>query len=142
MKQKIILTGCHGLIGKKVINYLKKYNVVGLDIKDGVNLNEESSVSKLMKKYKDYDYLVNLHGINDHIKDKRKVSSKIMDLKTFDKYFHTNVYSNYLTNILFIKNSKKPKGIINFASQYAVQAPKHFIYKRPKNHFMLLVSSQ
>ena len=34
-----------------------------------------------MKKYKDYDYLVNLHGINDHIKDKRKVSSKIMDLK-------------------------------------------------------------
>ena len=93
MKQKIILTGCHGLIGKKVFNYLKKkYNVVGLDIKDGVNLNEESSVSKLMKKYKDYDYLVNLHGINDHIKDKRKVSSKIMDLKTFDKYFHTNVY--------------------------------------------------
>lgn len=137
MKQKIILTGCRGLIGKKVFNYLKKkkYNVIGLDIKDGVNLNDESFVNKIMKKNKDCDYLINLHGINDHVKIKRKDSSEVMDLKTFNKYFHTNVYSNYLTNILFIKNSKKPKGIVNFASQYAVQAPKHFIYSRPKNLF-------
>jgi|MGYP003948864271 3-oxoacyl-[acyl-carrier protein] reductase len=136
MKKKIILTGYRGLIGKKVFNYLKKnYNVIGLDIKDGVNLSDASSVNKIMKKHKDYNYLINLHGINDHIKIKKKDSSEIMDLKTFDKYFHTNVYSNYLTNILFIKNSKKPKGIINFASQYAAQAPKHFIYKRPKNLF-------
>jgi NAD(P)-dependent dehydrogenase (short-subunit alcohol dehydrogenase family) len=137
MKQKIILTGYRGLIGKKIFNFLKKknYKVVGLDIKDGHDLTDVSFVSKIMKNYKNYDYLVNLHGVNDHIENKKLYGSEPKDLKIFDRYFHTNVYSNYLTNIFFIKNAANPKGIVNFASQYAIQAPKHFIYKRPKNIF-------
>ena len=101
----------------------------------GNDLADVSFVGKIMKKYKNYDYLVNLHGVNDHVENKKLYSYEPKDLKIFDRYFHTNVYSNYLTNILFIKNATNPKGIVNFASQYAIQAPKHFIYKRPKNIF-------
>ena len=46
-----------------------------------------------------------------------------------------NVFSVYLTNIKFIKNCKLAKGIVNFASLYAIMSPKHYLYKRPKNIF-------
>jgi len=137
MKSKIIITGAEGLIGKKIFQYLKSkgYHVVGIDLKNGFNLNNNLEVKNLMRKYKSYEYLINLHGLNDHVDKNRKSITKMNEKEIFDKYFHANVYSNYLTNLYFIKNMKKPKGIINFASQYAVQSPRHYIYDKPKNIF-------
>jgi len=137
MKSKIIITGAKGLIGKKIFQYLKSkgHHLVGIDLKDGDDLSNSLEVKKLMNEYKNFEYLINLHGFNDHVDKSKKSVIKLDEKEIFDKYFHSNVYSNYLTNLHFIKCMKKPKGIINFASQYAVQSPKHYIYDKPKNVF-------
>ena len=54
--KKILITGSKGLIGKKVLNYLKKKNeVFGLD-KHNINLSNENEVKKFFKKNNDFDY--------------------------------------------------------------------------------------
>jgi NAD(P)-dependent dehydrogenase (short-subunit alcohol dehydrogenase family) len=137
MKSKIIVTGSEGLIGKKVVKFLKKKNkVLCLDLKLGHNLEDPKQVKEIIKKNSNYNYIINLHGLNDHINgqlEKRK--KNLEDIEIFNKYFRANVFSTYLTNINFIRYSRKPIGIINFASQYAVQSPKHFIYSAPKDIF-------
>ena len=67
---KIIITGSEGLIGKKVSNFFlkKKFKIIKLDKKLGHNLNIESEVEKIFKNNKDANYLINLHGFNDHVK--------------------------------------------------------------------------
>ena len=50
-------------------------------------------------------------------------------------YHLNNVFSFYLTNLKFIENCKLAKGIVNFASLYAIMSPKHHLYKQPKNIF-------
>ena len=68
---KIIITGSEGLIGKKVSNFfLKKkgFKIVKLDKKLGHNLTSETEVEEIFKKNKDANYLINLHGFNDHVK--------------------------------------------------------------------------
>ena len=133
---KIIITGSEGLIGKKISNYfLKKNNfkIVKLDKKLGHNLTSEIDVDKIFKKNKDANYLINLHGINDHVKKNKSVSVNAKD--DFLNYHLNNIFSVYLTNLKFIKNCKSAKGIVNFASLYAIMSPKHFLYQQPKNIF-------
>ena len=133
---KIIITGSEGLIGKKVSSFFskkKKFKIVRLDKKLGHNLISENEVDKIFKKNKDANYLINLHGFNDHIKkNKPKSTNKKND---FLNYHLNNVFSVYLTNIKFIKNCKSAKSIINFASLYSMMSPKHYLYQHPKNIF-------
>ena len=70
---KILVTGSKGLIGKKIINYLKKKNkIFGLD-KHNIDLSNENEVKNFFKKNNDFHYLINLHGANEHVvKKKRK----------------------------------------------------------------------
>ena len=135
MITKIILTGSEGLIGKKIYKHLIKLNfsVTKFDLKLGHDLTKAHIVKKLMSDNKDHSYLINLHGFNDHVKINRKKTTD--ELEHFNEVFHTNVYSTYLTNKYFIEKNKKSKGIINFASLYAIQSPKHFMYSVPKDIF-------
>jgi len=140
--KKIIITGSEGLIGKKVSNFFlkkKDFNVIKIDKKLGHNLISESEVDKIFKKNKDAIYLINLHGFNDHVK---KSKSKSKNFKNdFLNYHLNNVFSVYLTNSKFINNCKLAKGIINFASLYAIISPKHFLYQQPKNIFYVTSKS-
>lgn len=136
---KILLTGSNGLIGKKVKNFLKrKHQVRNIDLKNGIDLSSEIQVKKFFQKNKNFNYLINLHGANEHIfkeKYKSKNITSSNDEEIFDYYFKNNVFSIYLTNKYFIKYCKKGKGIINFSSIYSLISPKHKIYKEPKSIF-------
>ena len=71
--KKIIITGSSGLIGKKISSYLKKkFKIIPIDFKLGHDLNDEYQVKEIFKKNKDCSYLIDLHGLNDHIKKDRK----------------------------------------------------------------------
>ena len=133
---KIIITGSEGLIGKKVLNFFlkkKKFKIVSLDRKLGHNLNSEVDVDKIFKKNKDANYLINLHGFNDHVKKNKSKSQNCKE--DFLNYHLDNVFSVYLTNLKFIENCKLAKGIVNFASLFAIMSPKHYLYQEPKNIF-------
>ena len=135
--KKILITGSKGLIGRKVYNYLKKKNsVYGLD-KHNINLSNEKQVKNFFKKNNNFDYLINLHGANEHVVKKTININKDFenDLENFNHYFHNNVFSFYLTNKYFIKYNKKGKGIVNFSSIFSLVSPKHKIYDTPKNIF-------
>ena len=134
--KKIIITGSSGLIGKKISSYLKKkFKIIPIDFKLGHDLNDEYQVKEIFKKNKDCSYLINLHGLNDHIKKDRKKNESNKDI--FLEYSLNNVYSLYLTNKYFINYCKKGKGIINFASLYGINSPKHFLYDHPKDIFYI-----
>lgn len=135
--KKILITGSKGLIGKNVFNYLKKKNkVFGLD-KHNIDLSNENEVKNFFKKYNNFDYLINLHGANEHVVKKNENINLVFknDLDNFNHYFHNNVFSLYLTNKYFIKFNKNGKGIINFSSIFSLISPKHGIYDKPKNIF-------
>ena len=133
--KKIIITGSKGLIGKKVFNYLSKKNkVFGLD-KHNIDLANEIHVQDFFKKNNKFDYLINLHGANEHVVKKGNKINKVFsnELEDFNHFFHNNVFSFYLTNKYFIKYNKKGRGIINFSSIFGLVSPKHKIYENPKN---------
>ena len=135
--KKILVTGSKGLIGKKIINHLKKKNkTFGLD-RHNIDLSNENEVKKFFKKNNDFDYLINLHGANEQVVKKNENINLVFknDLESFNHYFHNNVFSIYLTNKYFIKFNKKGKGIINFSSIFSLISPKHKIYDKPKNIF-------
>ena len=132
----IIITGSEGLIGKKVSSFFskkKKCKIIKLDKKLGHNLTSEIAVDKIFKKNKDANYLINLHGYNDHVKKNK--SKSLGDKNDFLNYHLNNVFSVYLTNLKFIKYCKFAKGIVNFASLYSIMSPKHYLYQQPKNIF-------
>ncbi len=133
--EKIILTGSEGHIGKKVKKYLSKnYKVVGLDLLNGSNLLDENVIKNIFNRHNNAKYLINLHGYNDHLsKNIKRVRNN--NYQNFIKFHDINLYSFYLTNTNFIKICKSARGIINFASLYALQSPKHFLYKEKKNIF-------
>ena len=134
---KILITGSEGLIGKKISNYLRKKNHVSLlDVKKNINLCDENDVKNFFKKNNNFNYLINLHGANEHIGlKKNKTKNYETDKKHFDHFFYNNVFSTYLTNKYFIKYCKNGKGILNFSSIYSLVSPKHNIYKEPKSIF-------
>jgi NAD(P)-dependent dehydrogenase (short-subunit alcohol dehydrogenase family) len=133
---KIIITGSEGLIGKKVSDFFikkKKFKIIKLDKKLGHDLITENNVDKIFKKHKNANYLINLHGLNDHVKKDKSKSTN--DKNDFLNYHLNNVLSVYLTNSKFIKYCKSGKGIVNFGSLYSIISPKHYLYKKPKNIF-------
>ena len=136
--KKILVTGSEGLIGKKITKYLKKKNIVlGIDKKNNIDLNNELHVEKFFKKNNNFNYLINLHGANEHVAYKiNKLNKKFNnDKEYFDHFFYNNVFSFYLTNKYFIKYCKKGEGIVNFSSIFSLLSPKHKIYEEPKNIF-------
>ncbi len=133
---KILITGSTGLIGEKVISFLKKKNnVVGISKSINFDLTDESKVINFFKKNNNFEYLINLHGANDHVYKNNFKSKNLSNKENFDYFYYNNVFSYFLTNKYFIKYCKKGKGIINFASIYGLNSPKHYLFKKPKDIF-------
>ncbi len=135
--KRILITGSRGLIGKKVVKHLKKKNkVFGLD-KNNIDLTDEVQVKKFFKENNNFNYLINLHGANEHVVKKTHKINKTFEnqLENFDHFFHNNVFSLYLTNKYFVMYNKNAKGIVNFSSIFSLISPKHFIYDDPKDIF-------
>ena len=139
--KKILVTGSKGLIGTKIVKFLKKkHQVTGIDIKNGIDLSNEKDVKNFFKKNNNFNYLINLHGANEHVVNSKKQNSKvnkkfINSKSSFDYFFNNNVFSLYLTNKYFIKYCKKAEGIVNFSSIFGTRSPRHYIYSEPKNIF-------
>ena len=137
MKKKIIITGSSGQIGKKICKFFsKKFQIIKVDKKFGIDLCKKDHVIKLFKQNRNAEYLINLHGYDDPVTNKIKKTEADEETE-FLNYFLNNVYSIYLTNKYFKKICKRGKGIINFASLYAIISPKHQIYRKPKNPFYI-----
>lgn len=133
---KILITGSTGLIGKKVITFLKKKNnVIGLSKSLNFDLTDENKVKNFFKKNNKFEYLINLHGANDHVIKNTLKNKDLNDRENYNFYYDNNVFSFFLTNKYFIKYCKKGKGIINFASIYGINSPKHYLFNKPKNIF-------
>jgi len=136
---KILITGSYGLIGKKVTSFLKKkHTVKAVDLIDGFDLTSENQVKNFFKKNNNFNFLINLHGANEHVMKSNIIKKKNRennDEKEFEHFFKNNVFSVYLTNKYFIKYCKAGKGIINFSSIYSIMSPKHNIYSEPKSIF-------
>ena len=105
--------------------------------KHNINLSNENEVKNFFKKNNNFEYLINLHGANEHVVKKNENINPDFknDLDNFNYYFHNNVFSLYLTNKYFIRFCKNGKGIINFSSIFSLISPKHNIYDKPKNIF-------
>jgi len=66
-KQKIIITGSEGLLGKELVRFLSKNNqILTLDLILGHDLTNEKFVRAWFKKNK-ADALVNCFAMNDHV---------------------------------------------------------------------------
>ena len=71
--KKILVTGSKGLIGKKVIiNLKKKYKVEGIDIKDGLDLNNEYWYNWEFYAYRSPLWKSRFDKYKIHIDDKEK----------------------------------------------------------------------
>ena len=73
IKDKIIVTGSEGLIGKSLVKQLSKsFNLVKVDLKLGHDLTDEKKVIKIINSNKDSVGLVNLFSINPQPNDLKK----------------------------------------------------------------------
>ena len=134
---KIIVTGSNGLIGKGLVDYLLKngHKVKGFDISNGDDLQNNELNAKLFQENKEYNRLINLFAINDHVNNKVNNDKSILeyDINNLRKYCDINIIALFDTCRNFIKYSDSPKSIINLSSLYGISSPKHNIYDKPKD---------
>ncbi|MFA5089588.1 MAG: SDR family oxidoreductase [Candidatus Omnitrophota bacterium] len=134
-RDKVIITGSSGLIGKSVANYFKRMNVhvLGLDMLLGHDLTDEEFVKSWFRKNK-ASYLINLFAFNDHVaqEDKREGLFNI-SLDSFREFMEINVTALFSVCREFAKN-KEARGIVNFSSIYGIVSPLPFLYKNGEKH--------
>ncbi len=136
-KRYIIIAGSNGLIGKSIMNILKKdYSIISVDknIKPTIdayncNFSKSSEVKKLIKKlskYRDifaainsiYPYKSTSHFLNKDIKKFRGyINSHIISYYNFNLFFY-----NYFSNLHYVTK------IINISSIYGTKVPNFGIY--------------
>ena len=89
---KIIVTGSEGLLGKEIVNYLKKtHEVYELDIKLGHDLTNEDFVMNWFKEHKE-DSLVNCFALNDHVtKGEKRGTLFDVSLSSFSDFLKINL---------------------------------------------------
>ena len=107
-KQKIIITGSEGLLGKQICKYLsKKYHVYKLDLTLGNDLTDEEFVKKWFSKNK-ADSLVNCFALNDTINSGEKRGT-IFDitLNSFSKFLDINLTTLFSVCREFAQNNRK-----------------------------------
>jgi len=127
----IIVTGSEGVIGPKLVSFLKSidHKVVCLDKSLGHDLTDRNFVQEFFKKTK-ADVLLNLFAMNHHMGKKNYENSFLeMDPEEVNQYCNVNITSLYHVCREFIKNNQgKKTSIINFGSLYAVRSPRPDIY--------------
>tara|TARA_A100001015_G_scaffold191004_1_gene212824 strand:+ start:2119 stop:2799 length:681 start_codon:yes stop_codon:yes gene_type:complete len=130
MKEKIILTGSEGLLGKNIYDELSKdYIIEKVDLKLGHDLTNEKEVEKIFKDLGPSYGLINLFSINPQ-PDNSSMTLEEISLDSLRSYMEINIIALFNVCRVFSKYCKNEASIINFSSIYGINSPKHFIYKK------------
>ena len=131
---KIIVTGSEGLLGKEIVNYLKKtHEVYELDIKLGHDLTNEDFVMNWFKEHK-ADSLVNCFALNDHVDSKRAKSTLYnITLDSFSEFLDVNITSLFSVCREFARNNKKGS-IVNFSATTGIVSARPDLYEGAHKH--------
>jgi NAD(P)-dependent dehydrogenase (short-subunit alcohol dehydrogenase family) len=130
IKDKIIVTGSEGLIGKSLVKQLSKsFNLVKVDLKLGHDLTDEKKVIKIINSNKDSVGLVNLFSINPQPNDLKQDLFSI-SIESLRSYLEINTIALFSVCRAYAKVCPNKSSIINFSSIYGVNSPKHFVYEK------------
>ena len=115
-KQKIIITGSEGLLGKELSKYLAKHNqILKLDLLLGHDLTDEKFVRTWFKKNK-ANALVNCFAMNDHVAPGEKRGTLFdVSLESFSQYLDVNLTTLFSVCREYARNNKSGS-IVNFSA--------------------------
>ena len=133
-KQKIIITGSEGLLGKQISNYLaKKFHVYKLDLKLGDDLTNEKFVKKWFSNNK-ADSLVNCFALNDIINSGEKRGT-IFDitLESYSKFLDINLTALFSVCRQFAVNNSNG-AIVNFSASTGIVSARPDLYNGGHKH--------
>ena len=136
MSKTIIITGSTGNLGKPISDHLARKNtVIDLAKSLGHDLTDENFVKTFFKDNK-ADILVNLFGLNDHVK--KSNNSYDLDLfgislESFREFMEVNLTSLFSVCREYARNNKAGS-IINFSSIYGLVSPRPDLYTKNEKH--------
>ena len=140
-KEKIIITGSKGVIGKTITEHFSKnHDVTVFSRSLGHDLTDEKLVKELFQKEK-ADYLINLFAMNDHVGTDREDGIDIFNvtLDSFRKYLEVNLTALFSVCREFARNNDSG-GIVNFSSIYGMVSPVPKMYDKDEKHIGYSVS--
>lgn len=139
-KQKIIITGSEGLIGKELSKYLAKNNdILKLDLLLGHDLADEKFVRSWFKKNK-ADALVNCFAMNDHVgPDEKRGTLFDISLESFSKFLEVNLTTLFSVCREYARNNKIGS-IVNFSATTGIVSARPDIYNGKHKHIAYSVS--
>lgn len=139
-KQKIVITGSEGLLGKELVKFLSKNNqILKLDLVLGHDLTDEKFVRKWFKENK-ADALVNCFAMNDHVAlgEKRGTLFDI-SLESFSKYLDINLTTLFSVCREYARNNHSGS-IVNFSATTGIVSARPDIYGGKHKHIAYSVS--
>jgi NAD(P)-dependent dehydrogenase (short-subunit alcohol dehydrogenase family) len=140
-KERIIITGSKGVIGKTITEHFSKnYDVTVFSRSLGHDLTDEKLVKELFQREK-ADYLINLFAMNDHVGSEREGGIDIFNvtLDSFRKYLEINLTALFSVCREFARNNDSG-GIVNFSSIYGMVSPVPEMYDKDEKHIGYSVS--
>jgi len=131
---KIIVTGSEGLLGKEIVNYLKKtHQVYELDIKLGHDLTNEDFVMNWFKEHK-ADSLVNCFALNDHVtKGEKRGTLFDVSLSSFSDFLKINLTALFSVCREFARNNSNGT-IVNFSATTGIVSARPDLYDGSHKH--------
>lgn len=133
-KQKIVITGSEGLLGKQISNHLsKKFQVTKLDLQLGDDLTNEDFVKQWFAKNK-AESLVNCFALNDTINSGEKRGTIFdISLGSFSKFLDVNLTTLFSVCREFARNNKKGT-IVNFSATTGIVSARPDLYNGKHKH--------
>ena len=140
----IVITGSEGKIGKALKTYFqkKKFRIIGLDIKKGINsiycdITNENDVKKKLGnilKANNPDILINAASIIPKIK---KFKFSDYSSKKWTNTLKVDLFGSFFVSKICCKYFEKKNAglIINFSSIYGLSGPDQSIYGKYKKNF-------
>ena len=97
MKKTIVITGSEGLIGKKLVDHLKKqYNILKLDIQLGNDLTNEKYVEDYFKAHKNLYGLIVCHAHNplplENAEDTKPIDVSLNEIRDYILMYVDTLY--------------------------------------------------
>jgi len=139
-KQKIIITGSEGLLGKELSKYLATNNeILKLDLLLGHDLTDEKFVRTWFKKNK-ADALINCFAMNDHVEPGEKRGTLFdITLESFSKYLDVNLTTLFSVCREYARNNESGS-IVNFSATTGIVSARPDIYGGKHKHIAYSVS--
>lgn len=139
-KQKIIITGSEGLLGKELSRYLAANNeILKIDLLLGHDLTDEKFVRSWFKKNK-ADALINCFAMNDHVTPGEKRGTLFdITLESFSKYLDVNLTTLFSVCREYARNNKSGS-IVNFSATTGIVSARPDIYGGKHKHIAYSVS--